>query len=132
VADSQFNIDPAGVAAVLRGPNGPVARRAIEDGELVKREAQRIVGVKTGRLRDTIVKRMSFDSNGITVYIGSPERRALIHHEGTQPHLIEPARAKVLSWVSGGVRFFAARVHHPGTRPNRFLVNALNVLRGRY
>ena len=41
--------------------------------------------------------------------------------EGTQPHIIEPKRAKVLRFEFGGQEVFAARVRHPGIKANPFL-----------
>lgn len=59
---------------------------------------------------------------------------------GTRPHIIRPVRAKVLAWRSGGGASyvtsksgkqyykkteggttFASLVHHPGTKPSRFM-----------
>jgi hypothetical protein len=143
-ADVRLVLDPQKVAEVLRGPNGPVVRRLIEDGELVKQEAQRLVGVhkpdpwgrpkdrRPGTLRDSIVKRFVTQGNNVSVEVGSADPIALIHHEGTQPHPIYPRAAPRLVFWKGGTVIYAKQVSHPGTRPNRFLVNALQVLRGRY
>jgi hypothetical protein len=141
-------VDPQKLAEVLRGPNGPVMRRMIEDGELVKREAQRLVGVyrppdaysaahrkrRPGTLRDSIVKRVVQSGSGPVVQVGSDDDIALIHHEGTRPHPITP-RTKprlVFFWRKVGHVVSFKRVQHPGTQPNRFLTNALRVLRSRY
>lgn len=136
-------VDPARLAAYMRSSEGPVFRRLIEDGEAVKDEAKRLVGVydpppegptrqrRPGTLRDSIVKRIGTDNGLPTVQVGSDDPIALIHHEGTEPHLITPSRAQflVFYWrqVGGVVR--ARRVNHPGTRPNRFLLDALRVIR---
>lgn len=140
-------VDPAQVNQIMRSPQGPVVRRLIEDGELVKREAKRLVGVyvpppagprrarRPGTLRDSIVKRLVRKANGdVAVQVGSDDPIALWHHEGTRPHTIVPKKAPFLVFYSrraGGV-VYAKRVNHPGTQPNRYLVNALRVLRSRY
>lgn len=47
-------------------------------------------------------------------------------HEGTKAHLIFPRKKKMLRWFSNGTAIFAKRVHHPGTKKDPFLYNALN------
>ena len=141
-------MDPAKLAEVLRSPQGPVMRRMIQDGELVKREAQRLVGVyrppdaysaanrrrRPGTLRDSIVKRVVATGRGSAVEVGSDDPIALLHHEGTVPHVIRARRKPLLVffWRRVGHVVSFRQVNHPGTQPNRYLTNALRVLRGRY
>lgn len=141
-------VDPAKLAEVLRSPQGPVMRRMIQDGELVKREAQRLVGVyrppdaysaanrrrRPGTLRDSITKRVVATGRGPVVEVGSDDKIALLHHEGTVPHVIRARRRPylVFFWRRVGSVVRMRQVNHPGTQPNRFLTNALRVLRGRY
>lgn len=49
-------------------------------------------------------------------------------HEGTKPHDIFPRGRKALRWVGkGGSSFiFAKRVHHPGSKEDQFLFDALD------
>ncbi len=140
-------VDPVKLADYMRSPEGPVFRMLIEDGEIVKDEAKRLVGVydppdsysaanrerRPGTLRDSIVKRIVTENGLPAVLVGSDDPIALWHHEGTQPHVIVPVNKPMLVFywkkVGGVVR--ALRVSHPGTQPNRFLTNALNALRGR-
>lgn len=142
-------IDGQKLAEVLRGPNGPVVRRLIEDAELVKREAVRRVGVyqppdaysaanrrrRPGTLRDKIVKRVVQGSAGVVLQVGAEDEIALLHHEGTVPHIIR-ARLRpmlVFYWPKVGRVVAFKFVHHPGTEPNRFLTDAMAaVLPGRY
>lgn len=140
------NIDPVKLAEFMRSPNGPVIRDLIERGERVKIEAQRLVGVyeppddysashrerRPGTLRDSIVKRVADVDGQPAVIVGSDDSIALWHHEGTQPHTITPKRASALVffWPKVGHVVRLLSVNHPGTKPNRFLTNALNVLRG--
>lgn len=141
-------IDPQKLAELMRSPQGPVIRRLIEDGEVVKQGAQRRVGVyrppdsyaashrtrKPGTLRDSIVKRVTSDGQGTYVEVGSADPIALLHHEGTEPHEITPSRAPrlVFFWPKVGHVVSLMRVSHPGTRPNRYLTDSLQDLRRRY
>jgi hypothetical protein len=134
---------PAALAELLRGPSGPVYRMQLENGELVKREAQRLCPVGTvppggsrarapGTLRDSIVKRIREDSQGPVVEVGSSDPVALWVHEGTQPHIINGNPLLVFFWAKAGRVVALPRVNHPGTQPNRFLLQALEILRGRF
>lgn len=126
-------IDPAALQRFINDGNGPVVRDLVLRGERVKVRAQQLVGVKTGNLRDHIVKRV-IDIGGqpavVVGFTGVPY--GLFHHEGTKPHTIEPRRAQVLAfyWPRVGRTVFARRVHHPGTKPNRFLIDALPAAAG--
>jgi hypothetical protein len=136
-------IDPAKLAEFLRSPNGPAVRVLMEAGQRVKADAQRRVGVyrppdaysashrqrRPGTLRDSIVTRLVADPGpvGVAVLVGSEDPIALWHHEGTQPHLIR-ARNKprlVFFWPQVGHVVAFKQVNHPGTKPNRYLTDAL-------
>lgn len=140
-------IDGQKLAEVLRGPNGPVMRELIEAAELVKREAQRRVGVyqppdaysaanrrrRPGTLRDSIVKRVPQGGpKGVTVQVGSNDPIAYLHHEGTVPHVIQARRRPMLVfyWPKVGRVVAFKSVNHPGTDPNRYLTDALAVVIG--
>lgn len=134
---------PQKLAELLRGPQGPVVRRVLEDGELVKDEAKRRVGVSQpvpgerrkrphGQLRDTIVKRVVTQGDDVVVQVGSSDPIALLHHEGTPPHAIHGNPLLVFFWPRVGRVVAFPRVNHPGTKPNRYLTEALEVLRSRY
>jgi hypothetical protein len=64
---------------------------------------------------------------GPVVMVGSDAApKALIHHEGSKPHIIMPRRATMLRFVGRtGQVVFARRVNHPGTKPNRYLADNL-------
>jgi hypothetical protein len=135
-------MDPSQVARLMSDPNQPVMRDMIRQGTRVKREAQRLVGVykpppagprrarKPGTLRDSIVMRVVQDGDGAAVIVGSEDPVALIHHEGTIPHRIVAKNAPLLVFWSGRAgRVVKVRaVNHPGTKPNRYLVNALRAI----
>jgi len=83
-----------------------------------------------GNLRDSIHMRI-VDTPAVVV--GSQHPIALIHHEGTKAHMIRPVRKKALRWpgASKSGWLFAKYVHHPGTKPNRYLSDNLpKVMKG--
>jgi len=114
-------------------------RHAMIKGDEVKAGARRRVGVsrpdpqsstRSGggqHLRDTINKRLVRDKGGAAVYVGDLDDsvpHARFHHDGTNPHVIRPVRAKMLRFTVGGAVVFARVVNHPGTKPNPYLVDA--------
>lgn len=124
----QIVISQPKLNAYLRDPNGDITRDLVKRGTRVQIEARRLVGKKSHNLENRIVKRIVMINNVPAVQIGVVGvPYALFHHEGTQPHVIEARRARALRFEVGGNVVFARRVNHPGTRPNRFLLNALRV-----
>lgn len=49
---------------------------------------------------------------------------ALFVHWGTKPHTIRPKNKQTLRWPVGGKFIFAKEVHHPGTKPDKWLERA--------
>lgn len=141
-------MNPTKLAELLRGPGGPVVRRLIEDAELVKIKAKEECPVfvppdaytashrqrPPGQLRNSIVKRIVTSPSGPSALVGSDDPVSLWVHEGTVPHTITARRAPMLVFFSKRYdRLIRIKsVQHPGTKPNRFLIRALAVLRGRY
>lgn len=126
----QVFISPSKVAAYFKDPNGDLTRDLVKRGTRVQNEARRLVGKRTHNLEHRIVKRV-VQINGVpVVQVGAVGvKYALWHHEGTRPHVIRPVRAKALRFEVDGNVVFARRVNHPGTKPNRYLINALRVAR---
>ena len=86
------------------------------------RSATRL-GVRTGRLRDSIRRRRTTKHD---IWIGTDVPYAAIHEFGgrTGPHVIVPRNASVLRFFGrDGTVVFARRVNHPGSvippRPHR-------------
>lgn len=50
---------------------------------------------------------------------------AIFVHEGTKPHIIRPKNKKGLANKKTGA-FFGKEVHHPGTKANPYLQNAVD------
>ena len=145
---------PQQMSELLAGPRGPVYRAMIVNAEAVRQEAKRLVGVskprpgglrrdsggrflagqrKPGTLRDSIVKRPVTLRGDVAFIVGSNDPIALIHHEGTKPHVIRARRAPMLVfyWDKVGRVVHFKHVNHPGTKPNRYLLKALKVIRVR-
>lgn len=78
--------------------------------------------VKTGYLASTVYKQVS-DSEGV---VGVAASYARVVVEGSAPHEIRPANGGVLAFMIAGKMIFTPIVHHPGTKPNPFMQNALD------
>lgn len=130
---TKFVLDGAEVQHLLVGETGPVVRYLMARGLIVQEAAKRQVGVDTGDLRDSIVKRFAMEGGQPAVWVGVPTGSrasgyALLHHEGTAPHEIWPKKpGGVLAFTPRGsdTVVFASMVHHPGTKPNRYLTDNL-------
>lgn len=110
---------------LLNNPSGTVGRWLSSLGRDIKRLAKAKVGVRTGALRASIHMRHFRDPRGQYITVGSDLRYALLHHEGSRPHVITPSRAKLLVFASKGQIIRAHRVAHPGTRANRYLLEPM-------
>jgi hypothetical protein len=92
--------------------------------------AQRNVGVRTGALRKSIRGYHLSNQTGHYLGITASKPYALMHHEGTKPHVILPKNGRLLRFSRGTQVIFTEMVRHPGTKPNRFLSNQLIHYRG--
>jgi hypothetical protein len=92
--------------------------------------ARRMVGVRTGRLRRSISWYHLKNATGQYVGLKASAPHALMHHEGTRPHLIVPNQGKALRFQQRGVVVFRNSVMHPGTKPNPYLRAQLIHFRG--
>ena len=114
---------------MLNNPSGDVGKYLAKKGRIVQAAAKAQVGVRSGALRSSIHMRHLRDSRGQFVKIGSSLNYALLHHEGTKPHIIVPDRATVLRFVSRGRVVYAHAVMHPGTKANRYLTDNLKLVK---
>ncbi len=98
----------------------------------VAREARRRVGKDTLDLRKSI--RVESGPGYRDIVAGKVGTRTasyvLAHHNGSEPHVIRPRRAKALRFVIDGRVVFAAKVDHPGSPGTYFLTRALPAARG--
>lgn len=87
------------------------------------------VGKKTGQLAASIrVQQHEAASYGQFLKVGSTVKHARLHHQGTRPHVIRPhERGGVLVFGSRGRTVVTRQVRHPGTKPNRYLTDNLEL-----
>jgi hypothetical protein len=124
----RIDLDSRALAAELRGPEGAVHRElGVRAGKLRERARQK-VGVSEQvkpHLRDAIVARPTRTGWEVgTVGVSY----AVYHHEGTRPHRIQGNPLLVFYWPKVGRVVYLRHVDHPGTRANRFLVDAAREL----
>jgi hypothetical protein len=110
---------------MLKEPTGLVGRDLYKRAWKVQTAAKQQVGVKTGALKKSIGMRHERTYLGQKIIVGSPLSYALLHHEGSRPHVILPVRGQYLVFRTGGRLVFTTKVNHPGTRPNRYLSDNL-------
>lgn len=112
------------VKFVLRDPGGLVYPYIEKKARQVTRLAKAQVGVDTGDLKASISYTMR---GGGPVYakITASDKVAMMHHEGTKPHVIVPRKAKALRFQSRGKIVVTKKVYHPGTKANHFLTDPL-------
>jgi hypothetical protein len=92
----------------------------------IKRRAVKQVGKDTGKLAKSIRWEYERTASGQARRIFADNEIAMIHHEGTRPHVINPNDGKILTFSSKrGATVFTDQVMHPGTAPNRFLSDQL-------
>jgi hypothetical protein len=120
----------AAMDEMLKSPSGMVGRYIAERARRIVVAAKMQAGVKTGRLKNSIhMRHMRGGVAGQYIMVGSNLHYALLHHEGTKPHIIVPNRSTVLRFSSGGRVIYTRAVRHPGTRPNRYLTDNLYLIK---
>lgn len=132
--DARVVMDKGALEAFLRGPNGVSMKELSRRAYKVHRRAAEECPVDEGRLRSSLHVKFGTDARGPFATVGTDVEYALYVHEGTKPHIIRPVNARVLAFPAGGRRsggamVFARVVHHPGTRAQPFLRNALEEVR---
>lgn len=111
----------------LNVQTGMVGRELKRIGSQIITLARGQVGKRTGKLAASI--HMAHYSSGRKQHIrvGSGVKYALVHHEGSGPHLIvpHPPRTHLRFRARTGAVVYPTAVLHPGTRPNRYLSDQL-------
>ena len=75
---------------------------------------------------------LSIGHLGNKVFCGGPGVEYWFYVEyDTKPHIIMPVHAKMLRWENASGVHFAKLVHHPGTKGQHFMRNALYKYRTR-
>lgn len=132
VAVMRVVLNPVEIQAMIDSPTGPIVRDLFVRGERVKIRAIQEAPSKTGNLRRHIVKRFVLTPAGPRMLVGAEHvPYAIWVHEGSKPHTIVPRNAPFLVFVGrDGNLVFTKLVHHPGNKPNRFLIRALPAAAG--
>lgn len=113
----------------LRRPRGMVGRHMQRRADVFIAAARAQVGKGTGALARSIhVREHKADPTGQTMIVGSRNKVAFMHHEGTRPHVIRPKdEGGVLVFRSGARVVESREVRHPGTKPNHYLTDNLKL-----
>lgn len=117
-------VNKSGLTELVSGPNGPVIRDLRRRGRILLALAKADAPKETGRLARSLHMRVVL-GRAPYVLVGSNLRYAQMVHDGTRPHIITPDKAKTLRFKHRGRVIYAQVVHHPGTRPNRYLTRHL-------
>jgi hypothetical protein len=113
---------------MLNDPSGDVGQYLDRIGREIVLAAKAQVGVDTGRLRDAIKLIHYRETVGQYIWVGADVGHALVHHEGSRPHVINRENQNVMRFPKGGRMVFSHQVMHPGTRPNRYLSDQLRLV----
>lgn len=118
-------VDDVALETFINDPQGPIRKDLRRRGNNVQRRAKQLVGVNTGTLRQSIRLTELNSKIAPSVSVGSDLHYALLHHEGSRPHVITPNSGRLLRFKVGGKVVYARMVKHPGTKPNPYLARAL-------
>ena len=113
---------------LLHSPNGDLGRYLHRRGVMMRAVATAKVGKSTGMLARSIYLEQEATKTGQKMVLGASSRHALLHHEGTRPHIIRARGNGTLRFASAGRVVYSRQVMHPGTRPNRFLSSTLPMI----
>lgn len=113
---------------MLKSPTGIVGKHMHSIGVKGTALAKAQVGVDTGDLKKSISYEVLLVRGSLATKITAHDKKAVMHHEGTRPHVITPRRKQTLRFHHRGRIVYAKIVYHPGTRPNRFLTDQLSKL----
>lgn len=118
-----------GYDEVFHSRDGTVGRDLSRRATRVQLGAKAQTGVQSGRNKQDITKQwVNSRKDRLSIRVGSSQRHALMHHEGTRPHVIRARTAKAMRYVNKrGQVVFARQVMHPGTTPNHYLTDNLRL-----
>lgn len=114
---------------LLRGKDGMVYKHIDTLTQRLRRLARQQVGKKTMQLYNSIKASTKTSNRGGPIgTVTADNKIALLHHNGTRAHIITPRRQTTLRFPSRGRIVYTKIVHHPGTKPNRFLTDPLRAV----
>jgi hypothetical protein len=133
MASVTHRYNSAAMHAILKSPNGGLAKDMVKRGILVQNAAKRNLArhphrINTGLLRASITWELFRWKGYPAVRVGSPLNYAIFVHNGTglygpKHDFIHPNHAKFLRFEVAGDFVFAKKVR--GMPPNPFLLDAL-------
>lgn len=124
----KVDINHSKLRYILNEPAGPVGREMRKRAEVARAFARMKVGKRTGALAMSLYIEQSAALGGQKLTIGSNLPYAFYHHEGTRPHMIHARGGEVLRFSSKGRVVYSRMVMHPGTKPNRYLADAIPLI----
>ena len=128
MADVTVTLDEAAIQDLLTGPNGPVVqyvwRTVVDATNLAKQECPH----DTGLLMRSHQYTVDVQNTDVVGKFGATAEYAADVHYGTQPHDIVPKNRQALAFKIGGKTIIVHRVHHPGTKPNPWLIRTAQKL----
>lgn len=122
---TSFDLHRTTIERMLRLPGGIVYRNMERRVRRVEAEARRRAPGSMGDGRNITVQIRRGPGGDFQGVINSRHPASLYVLGGTRPHVIRPVRARALKFTVGGQTVHAKIVMHPGTKPNRFLQEAL-------
>lgn len=124
---ARFVYSKSGENEILRAKNGMTDRHMRSLASKIELLAKNQVGVDTGKLRGSI-HTINIHSGMPGYRIGSSNKIARLHHNGSRPHMIYAAKGKKLKISRYGTIIYREKVFHPGTKPNRYLTDPLRAV----
>lgn len=122
-----LSLDKGQLDFFLNDPSGDVGKELARRGRAILLASKRQVGKDTGELERSIHMLHQRVGGIQQLWIGSDNKIALIHHEGSRPHAIEARGIDMLRFSSRGRMVYTRAVMHPGTKPNHYLSDNLSL-----
>lgn len=125
VTNVRFVQNRAGMDWTLKNPDGTVGRHMKKISRKIVFAAKAQAGMRTGLLKFSIHGTQERTTTGQLVRIGSNLPYALVHHEGSRPHMIRGRNGGMVRFTQSSRVVYSRAVMHPGTRPNKYLADNL-------
>lgn len=126
VARARLDLFHPEIRRLLNGPVGPVVTFVRSVARKVRTRAVLTCPVDSGRLRSAHREEVGIRHGNVYGFVTNDVEYAEFVHDGTRAHTIRPRRAGgVLRFPVGGDVVFTTVVHHPGTRAQPWLREAM-------
>ena len=119
-ATTRVVLNPGEIERFLRTPDGPLARKMMIAGDIVKVRTFAMLkpGFPQQFLGPYLVKRMVEGPEGPIVQVGSA-------HVKTKPHIIQGNPLLSFYWAKKRKHMIVASVHHPGSDFSKYLLKTM-------